>query len=176
MMPHPRTPPQHAFRKLPAACPHSSRTFPLVTTPCRQVPPPSPHFAPPTQPLIYPQRNNDPRPNAVFPILHLPTNTPRPQPASSPHRTIGCLAAPSDLHSPCKRSPPSCPPPPDRSPPRNRKKNRYAIGHLDIYAAYRPQRGYRPLFSSVFRPAKEPEVLFFADYCYICQFQNWGVP
>lgn len=166
--PHPRTCPTARFPRTTCRTPPQPPHFSLVTTLCHQVPPP--HFAPPTQPLIYPQRNNDPRaptpsPSPNFPPGQQPAHLLAKPSVALPPRPISArpASAPYHLVRP-------------RSPPRNRKKNRYAIGHLDIYAAHRPQKGYRPLFSSVFRPAKEPEVLFFADYCYICQFQNWDVP
>lgn len=174
MMPHPRTPPPVRFPRTtcrtPPQPPHFfTRHNAMPPSPPHQ---PSPHFALPKHTLFIRDITTT---RAPIPSSPSP-NSPRPTacPITSPNHRLPCR--PSDRHSPCKRSPPSCPPPPDRSPPRNRQQNRYAIGHLDIYAVYQPQTGYRPLFSSVFRPAKEPEVLFFADYCYICQFQNWGVP
>lgn len=87
--PHPRTRPTVRFPR--ANCrrpPIQPRTFPFATTLCRQVPPPSPHFAPPTQPLIYPQRNNYPRPNAAFPIPKFPRTTA--SPIFSPSHRLPC--------------------------------------------------------------------------------------
>lgn len=140
MMPHPRTPP--------------TAHFPRTT--CR-TPIQPPHFSnrhnamPPSFPAtlrhtnthpVYPQRNNYPRPNAGFPI---PQSPPDRQPAPSPRRTIGCLAAPSDLRSPGKRSLPSCPPRPTARPHATGSKTDTLLA-IWIYMQHTARRGAIALF------------------------------